>query len=118
MMYFSWTGRSPDLAQFVKHGKVNVESYVEVDLLRDNDVVRIRRTIFQENNTSTWLINRKKSREKEVKLIMIELSIDVDNLCSFMPQDKVYIIYILLFYFYFMFKTNNFLLNILGGSLH
>lgn len=34
-------------------------------------------------------MNYKPCTQKDVKDLMIKLSIDVDNLCSFMPQDKV-----------------------------
>ena len=82
-------GRSPDLAQFVKHGKEGFDSYTEVDLLRSDTIVCVRRTINSDNKGSKWLIDGKKAAEKDVKAIMVELAIDVDNLCSFMPQDKV-----------------------------
>ena len=35
------------------------------------------------------MVDDKKSTEQQVKQLMKELKIDVDNLCSFMPQDKV-----------------------------
>ncbi len=35
------------------------------------------------------MLNHKKATQAAVKEIMVKYSIDVDNLCSFMPQDKV-----------------------------
>lgn len=73
----------------MKHGKEGFDSYTEVDLLRSDTIVCVRRTINSDNKGSKWSIDGKKAAEKDVKLIMVELAIDVDNLCSFMPQDKV-----------------------------
>ena len=51
-------GRSPDLLQFIKHGKEEEECYVEVDLFREplgeGDVVRIRRTI--QKGSAGWVL--------------------------------------------------------------
>lgn len=89
MLFFFDIGRSPDLSQFVKHMKEDMDAYTEIDLLRQNTIVTVRRTINSENKGSKWNIDGRKASEKEVKAIMVELAIDVDNLCSFMPQDKV-----------------------------
>ena len=85
-------GRSPDMTTFVKHGKetANEGSFVEIDLLRTmSTTVRIRRTINSNDKGSKWHINKQPSNFAKVKAIMSELAIDVDNLCSFMPQDRV-----------------------------
>ena len=66
-----------------------MESYTEVDLLRQNTIVTVRRTINSDDKGSKWTIDGRKANEKDVKEIMVELAINVDNLCSFMPQDKV-----------------------------
>ena len=50
-------GRSDNLAQFVKRGKENEESYCEVDILDKKKVVTVRRTISSENRGSKWSIN-------------------------------------------------------------
>ena len=63
---------------------------MEIDLLRIiSSTVTIRRTISAENKGSKWFINGQLSTFAAVKAIMCELAIDVDNLCSFMPQDRV-----------------------------
>mmetsp|Transcript_8903 Transcript_8903/g.8810 ORF Transcript_8903/g.8810 Transcript_8903/m.8810 type:complete len:1147 (-) Transcript_8903:579-4019(-) len=82
-------GRSPDLSQFVKQGKEKEESFTEIDLLHGDRIVTIRRNITSDSKASRWQMDRRKVTEKEVKAVMKELKIDVDNLCSFMPQDKV-----------------------------
>lgn len=80
-------GRSRNLSDFVKTGKES--GFSEVDLLLKNSVVRIRRTINRSNNNSLWDINNEKATQIKVKELLKNLSIDMDNLCSFMPQDRV-----------------------------
>jgi chromosome segregation ATPase len=83
-------GRSNDLSKFVKHGAEGQESFAEVDILTaERTLVTIRRVINSENKGSKWFVNGRHEKQAEVKKLVSGLSIDVDNLCSFMPQDKV-----------------------------
>ena len=82
-------GRSPDMTSFVKQGTAGLGSYVEIDLFRGETVVTVRRTINSETKSSQWQVNQSSATFAAVKAIMTELAIDVDNLCSFMPQDRV-----------------------------
>lgn len=86
-------GRSPDLKQFVKHGKEECEAFCEVDILTKEwgapSVLTVRRYINSKTRGSTYSLNFEHSTEKAVKLKMRELNVDVDNLCCFMAQDKV-----------------------------
>lgn len=84
------SGRSNDLSKFVKHGCEQSKSFVEVDILNgDRMIVTIRREINSENKGSKWYLDGRPATQGKVKGIVSSLSIDVDNLCSFMPQDKV-----------------------------
>jgi structural maintenance of chromosomes protein 5 len=90
-------GRSNQLAQFVKRGKEDdpTGAFVEIDILlnkgeiQNGFVATVRRTLSTESGASKYILNRRNSTEKEVKLLMASLSIDIANLCSFMPQDRV-----------------------------
>jgi chromosome segregation ATPase len=63
---------------------------VEVDILNDDEtLLTIRRILNSKSNASSWMVNGKHATQKSVKDHMIRLSIDVDNLCAFMPQDRV-----------------------------
>ena len=77
------------MTSFVKQGTEGKGSYVEIDLFREETVVTVRRTINSETKSSIWHVNQTQSTAAVVKGIMSELAIDVDNLCSFMPQDRV-----------------------------
>ena len=86
----SSVGRSDDLRHFIKRGKEQQGCFCEVDILTKNDaVVTIRRTLNQENKRSDWKMNSRNSKLGDVKETLNHLHIDVDNLCTFMPQDRV-----------------------------
>eukprot|EP01031_Cornospumella_fuschlensis_P042804 gene42804-52305_t len=83
-------GRSSDLSKFVKQGKEKEECFVEAELLLSGTrTTTIRRIMNSENRGSKWIRDGAAVTAKDVKTLMSELNIDVDNLCSFMPQDKV-----------------------------
>ena len=86
-------GRSPDLKQFVKHGKEDCESFCEVDILTTDwgapTVLCVRRYINSKTRGSTYMLNFEQTTEKVIKQKMKELNVDVNNLCCFMAQDKV-----------------------------
>eukprot|EP01038_Epipyxis_sp_PR26KG_P006201 gene6201-8539_t len=83
-------GRSNDLSKFVKQGKEEEESFAEVDIMsKNNTTITIRRVINAQNKGSKWFLNGQSSTQAAIKDLVASLSIDVDNLCSFMPQDKV-----------------------------
>lgn len=83
-------GRAPELFKFVKNDKQNEECFIEVDILSNvNSIYTIRRVINSTNKSSFWFLNGEKSKEAAIKDIMNMLSIDMNNLCSFMAQDRV-----------------------------
>jgi uncharacterized OsmC-like protein len=62
---------------------------VEVDIYLIDEVKRVRRIINSDNRSSKWTLNGNHATQSEVKSFIASCCIDVDNLCSFMPQDKV-----------------------------
>lgn len=48
----------------------------------------IRRNIFRDN-TSTWMLNGRDTTLKKIGALMESAKIQIDNLCQFLPQDKV-----------------------------
>ncbi|RYH32436.1 hypothetical protein EON65_00630 [archaeon] len=74
----------------MKQGKEQEECFVEAELLLSGTrTTTLRRIMNSENRGSKWLRDGVAVAGKVVKELMNELNIDVDNLCSFMPQDKV-----------------------------
>lgn len=74
---------------FVKHGYE--QGYVEIELkgkLGKNNVV-VRRNINVKSNASTWSMNGKSVPKSKVDEEVASLGVQVGNLCSFLPQDRV-----------------------------
>ncbi|KAH0538080.1 hypothetical protein FGG08_005292 [Glutinoglossum americanum] len=82
-------GRAKDVSEYVKHGCR--EASIEIELAgepgKPNPV--IRRRIQREGNKSQFFINNKQTAQKNVMELAKSLSIQIDNLCQFLPQDKV-----------------------------
>ncbi|KAN0060807.1 Structural maintenance of chromosomes protein 5 [Thecaphora frezii] len=81
--------RQKDLADFVKNDCQ--EGWIELELqgLPGQRNIVIRRTLVKTDNTSDWFLNGHKSSKREVTERVGEFEIDISNLCSFLPQDKV-----------------------------
>ncbi|CAM9580601.1 unnamed protein product [Chrysoparadoxa australica] len=82
-------GRSDNLRSFVMHDKL--EAYIEIELFdppNPKNLV-IRREFTKSANRSTWRLNDRAATEKEVKTKISALNVQVENLCTFLPQDKV-----------------------------
>lgn len=68
------------------------EATIEIELAGGNICRRnpvFRRIIKREGNKSTFTINGKASTRNEVMTMARKFSIQIDNLCQFLPQDKV-----------------------------
>nr|WJN25112.1 structural maintenance of chromosome protein [Pseudozyma thailandica] len=83
-------GRASHGSSFVKRGET--EAWIEIELqgwpASSNTV--IRRTLNTENNRSEWFVDGRVKTRGEVLKLVAEFNIDVANLCSFLPQDKVH----------------------------
>ncbi|ETW03539.1 hypothetical protein H310_04967 [Aphanomyces invadans] len=79
-------GRADKMGDFVQHEKESGFTEIELYFARKNVV--IRRNIFRDNR-STWHIDNKESTLNKVKEVLSKAKIQIDNLCQFLPQDKV-----------------------------
>ncbi|KAJ3408324.1 Structural maintenance of chromosomes protein 5 [Chytridiales sp. JEL 0842] len=80
-------GRAKDLKDFVRKGAKKAK--IEVEVKTRNGVLVIERRFGTETTGSEWSLNGKKSTERDVKENIRNLNIQVDNLCQFLPQDRV-----------------------------
>lgn len=83
-------GRADDVGEFVKHNTSVAEVEIELERLPNdphNYVIRSR--FIRDGNKREWFINGKSSTLKAVLELTKRLSIQIDNLCQFLPQDKV-----------------------------
>lgn len=83
-------GRATSFGEFVKHGKEN--AIVEIELQKSpadltNYVVKLK--INREENTRQFWFNGKPASHKSIQKGIQALRIQIDNLCQFLPQDKV-----------------------------
>ncbi|XP_050842809.1 structural maintenance of chromosomes protein 5 isoform X3 [Serinus canaria] len=62
---------------------------VEIELFKSPNNIIITREIHVLNNTSVWFLNGKPATLKTVEEQIADFNIQVDNLCQFLPQDKV-----------------------------
>ena len=84
-------GRAKEVSEYVKHGCQ--EAMIEIELAKDGKRFKknivIRCTIKRDGNKSIFLIDGKQQSKRAVIELCRSLSIQIDNLCQFLPQDKV-----------------------------
>ncbi|KAM0521179.1 hypothetical protein ACHAPE_002653 [Trichoderma viride] len=83
-------GRAGSVKEFVKNGKDTATIEIELHKRpqdRSNFVIRVQ--IRREQNIQKWWLNGKETTHKKIQSLMHMLKIQVDNLCQFLPQDRV-----------------------------
>ncbi|KAF1962850.1 P-loop containing nucleoside triphosphate hydrolase protein [Byssothecium circinans] len=83
-------GRAKDIGEYVKHGQPEAE--IEIELAASANQTSnpvIRRIIRKEGNKSSFHIGGRAVPQKEVTALAKSFSIQIDNLCQFLPQDRV-----------------------------
>ncbi|CAF0981262.1 unnamed protein product [Adineta steineri] len=81
-------GRAGNIADYIKTG--NEKGMIEIELFNGEKGSNwiVNRTLHT-HNASKWTLNGKPSTEAAIKELMKKLHIQVDNLCQFLPQEKV-----------------------------
>jgi chromosome segregation ATPase len=87
----SCLGRAKEIGEFVKNGHREAEIEVELKAgpIHSGRNRIVKRVIKRDGNKSTWFLNGRPCSHKEVRKLMRYFHIQVDNLCQFLPQDKV-----------------------------
>ncbi|KAM0800108.1 structural maintenance of chromosomes 5 smc5 [Usnea florida] len=84
-------GRAKEVSEYVKHGCQ--EAMIEIELAKDGKRFKsnivIRCTIKRDGNKTIFSVDGKQQSKKAVIELCRSLSIQIDNLCQFLPQDKV-----------------------------
>ncbi|RHZ89185.1 hypothetical protein Glove_18g107 [Diversispora epigaea] len=83
----SLLGRAKEISDFVKHGQERAS--IEIELKNKNKNIIITRMIKKSNNTSQWKLNGQNVTHREIQARVASINIQADNLCQFLPQDKV-----------------------------
>ncbi|EEB08290.2 Smc5-6 complex SMC subunit Smc5 [Schizosaccharomyces japonicus yFS275] len=81
-----YLGREKDISKFIKNGKSSAT--VEIELKDSNNTVTIKRVINQDK-TSNFSVNKESCGGKKITELMTRFNIQIDNLCQFLPQDRV-----------------------------
>jgi chromosome segregation ATPase len=87
----TFLGRAKEIGEFVKNGSREAE--IEIELKAGtaqkgrNPIVK--RVIRREGNKTAWCINGSSCALKDVQRLARQFNIQVDNLCQFLPQDRV-----------------------------
>jgi chromosome segregation ATPase len=81
-------GRAKTVNEYIKNGEKEAVIEIELQGLRGKASPVIKRVINSEKGTS-WFINNTGVTQKEVAKAIQKYNIQVDNLCQFLPQDKV-----------------------------
>lgn len=89
-------GRADDVKLFIMHEEESAEIEIE---LAPKDPTQSQRDIIKRHiirakgrsnaGASDWYMNGEKSSHKEVKELVRSYGVQVDNLCTFLPQDRV-----------------------------
>ncbi|KAI3646376.1 hypothetical protein MP228_009304 [Amoeboaphelidium protococcarum] len=84
--------RASKLKDFVRHGQD--EAVIKLTLQgRDGDDVVIKRKFKADRvrniNNTTWFLNQKAVDEDVILKTVADLDINLDNLCNFLPQERV-----------------------------
>ena len=83
-------GRASAFGDFVKHGKEEAEIEIELQRKpRDRENYVVGLCIRREDNSRKFTINGSRATAKDIQKLMRSLRIQIDNLCQFLPQDKV-----------------------------
>ncbi|KAG7670314.1 hypothetical protein Ndes2437A_g04826 [Nannochloris sp. 'desiccata'] len=82
-------GRADHVSSFVRRG--TNEGEVTITLASDNPSRPhvIRRKIKASDNSSLWWLNGRESQLRDISELVKGLNVQLDNLCQFLPQDKV-----------------------------
>ncbi|GAN09223.1 P-loop containing nucleoside triphosphate hydrolase protein [Mucor ambiguus] len=81
-------GRAKDINEFVKTGEDESTILIELKKVGIRNVT-ISRSFKKGSKSSTWRVNGRNCPFKEVQAIVNGFNIQVDNLCQFLPQDRV-----------------------------
>mgnify|MGYP005984441889 FL=1 len=76
------------MSEYVKHEceEATINIYLQGE--RESDFIKITRTLTAQDR-SIWFLNNRKVLAKDVVDCVRQYNIQVDNLCQFLPQDRV-----------------------------
>ncbi|XP_046403511.1 structural maintenance of chromosomes protein 5 [Ischnura elegans] len=80
-------GRASSVSEYIRYNADQATIEIELYNTKGKNYV-VSRTIFRDNKSS-WSIGGYACSQKEVENLASKLNIQIDNLCQFLPQDRV-----------------------------
>lgn len=94
-----YIGRSKRVEDFIKNGEDECEIEITLknnskiqgiaNVLSSDDVIKITRVLIRHKKKSDYFINDRPASEGVVKSMILQLNIQLDNLCQFLSQERV-----------------------------
>ncbi|CCH40538.1 Structural maintenance of chromosomes protein [Wickerhamomyces ciferrii] len=81
-------GRQKALAGFIKNGEESATVEITLKNKAGLPEIVIKREFYQ-SNKSDWYVNNRPTSEQKVKALLKDMNIQLDNLCQFLPQERV-----------------------------
>ncbi|RPD67470.1 P-loop containing nucleoside triphosphate hydrolase protein [Lentinus tigrinus ALCF2SS1-7] len=81
--------RAPELKSYVKNDKKDGHIEIELKGAKGKPNLVIRRLLSSSSKIAPFVLNGKSASGKEINARMAELNVQVNNLCAFLPQDRV-----------------------------
>lgn len=82
-------GRQKAVGEFIKNGEDSATIEITLKNQQGRSNLVIKREIYKKTDKSDWYLQGKPVSERKVKSALTELNIQLDNLCQFLPQEKV-----------------------------
>ncbi|KAJ1510829.1 Structural maintenance of chromosomes protein 5 [Coelomomyces lativittatus] len=83
------TGRGNELYDYVQNGHSKAVTNIKLSMGKGEPPVFIKRVLNKIRHSNDFFINKSKSTLAQVETLMKQLNIQVDNICQFLPQEKV-----------------------------
>ena len=82
-------GRAKELSEFVKHGArdATIEITLKGDAGKSDPIIRL--DFARDGEKKQWQVNGQQCRAKDIAALTTGFGIQIDNLCHFLPQDRV-----------------------------
>ncbi len=80
-------GRAAAISEYIKYGRSKATIEIELNNTQGKNFT-IRRYIYKDNK-SDWFLNERPVKLKDIEDVVSSLNIQVNNLCQFLPQEKV-----------------------------
>ena len=82
-------GRAKELSEFVKHGSKDATIEIELKGFPGKTNKTVRLDFLRDGEKKQWRIDGQQCRQKDINELIAKFGIQIDNLCHFLPQDRV-----------------------------